>query len=130
MALIRLSGVDIIKDSNLILAGVDLTLDKGDFIGREALLAQKEKGLERKITSFEMIGKGIPRHDYEVYSGEEKIGFVTTGYLSPTLDKTIGLAMLDSKFTEIGTPILVQIRNKKVEAVVIHKKFLEKNYKK
>ena len=110
--------------------GFFVKLDKGDFIGREALIAQKVNGLERKIAGFEMIGKGIPRHDYEVYSGEEKIGFVTTGYLSPSLDKTIGLAMLDSKFTEIGTPILVKIRNKKVEAVVIHKKFLEKNYKK
>ena len=77
-----------------------------------------------------MKDRGIPRHGYEVMADGQKIGFVTTGYASPTLKKNIGLALIDSKFTEMGTEIQVVIRNKALKAEVISKKFYTKNYKK
>ena len=71
--------------------GMFVKLDKGDFIGRDALVKQKEEGLTRKIVGFEMIENGIPRHGYDILSDGKVIGFVTTGYNSPTLKKNIDL---------------------------------------
>lgn len=110
--------------------GMFVKLDKVNFIGRDYLFKQKEEGLKRKLVGFEMIDRGIPRHGYEVMAGEEKIGTVTTGYFSPSLKKNIGLALVDSKFSELDTEILIQIRNKPQRAKVINKKFYSKNYKK
>lgn len=110
--------------------GFFVKLKKDDFIGRDALIKQKEEGLKRKIVAFEMIDKGIPRHGYELYSEGEKIGFVTTGYMAPTVKKTIGLAMVDAKFSALGTEFLIAVRNKRLKVKVIEKKFYQKNYKK
>jgi aminomethyltransferase len=102
-----------------------------DFIGKQALVAQKEKGLERKIVGFELNDRGIPRHGYAVVDGEgESIGFVTTGYKSPTLGTTIGLAMVPIEQSEMGSTIHIDIRGKAKEATVVSKRFLKKNYKK
>ena len=71
-------------------------LDKEeDFIGKEALNKQWKEGLKRKVAGFELIGRGIPREGYEVYKDGKKIGHVTTGYMSPTLKKSIGNALID-----------------------------------
>ena len=77
-----------------------------------------------------MKDRSIPRHGYEVFAGDEKIGEVTTGYLSPSIKKNIGLALIDAKYSELGTAIFVKIRNKLNEAVVVSKKFYKKNYNK
>ena len=110
--------------------GFFVKLQKNDFIGKDALVKQKNDGLTRKIVGFEMIDKGIPRHGYEVYSEDEKIGFVTTGYMAPTVKKTIGLAMVNIDFSPLGTEFFIAVRNKKLKAKVIDKKFYQKNYKK
>lgn len=110
--------------------GFFVKLDKENFIGKEALLKQKEEGLEKKIVGFEMKEKAIPRHGYEVLVGDEKIGEVTTGYFSPSVKKNIGLALIDSKYSEVGTTIFVKVRNKLYEAVVVSRKFYKKNYNK
>lgn len=103
-------------------------LDKsGDFIGKEELNKQWSEGLKRKLAGFEMIGRGIPREGYEIQKDGVKIGHVTTGYMSPTLNKNIGNALLDSEFTPLDTEIDIMIRNKPVKAKVISKKFLKKN---
>jgi aminomethyltransferase len=104
--------------------------DKGNFIGKDALLKQKEEGLKRKIVGFEMIDNGIPRHGYEVRADNQKIGYVTTGYFSPTLKKNIGLALIDSKYAQLGNQIEIVIRNKPLKALIISKNFYKKNYKK
>lgn len=101
-----------------------------DFIGRDALFKQKQEGLKRKIVGFEMIDNGIPRHGYDVYAQGEKIGYVTTGYLSPTLKKNIGMALISSKFANIGNEINIVVRNKPLKALVSSKNFYKKNYKK
>ncbi|HWQ30113.1 MAG TPA: glycine cleavage system aminomethyltransferase GcvT [Negativicutes bacterium] len=110
--------------------GMFVKLDKPNFIGKDALVRQKAEGLKRKIVGFEMVGPGIPRHGYEVLSEGKAIGFVTTGYSSPTLKKNIGLAMVDIAHAELGAEIYIQIRKNVVPAKVISRKFYSKNYKK
>jgi len=96
-----------------------------DFIGKEALSRQWNEGLKRKLAGFEMIGRGIPREGYEIFKGDKKIGYVTTGYMSPTLKKNIGNALIDAEETELGNEIDIMIRNKPVKAKIIDKKFLK-----
>jgi aminomethyltransferase len=110
--------------------GMFVKLGKPNFIGKEALEKQKAEGLKRKIVGFEMEAPGIPRHGYEVLSNGKSIGFVTTGYSSPTLKKSIGLAMVDIEYSELGTPIEIQIRKNIVKAKVVRRNFYLKNYKK
>lgn len=110
--------------------GFFVKLDKKEFIGKEALLKQKQEGLKRKIVGFEMIEKGIPRHGYEVMVNGKATGFVTTGYFSPTLKKNIGLAMVGIENSELGSELDILIRNKPVKAKVVSRKFYVKNYKK
>lgn len=110
--------------------GMFVKLGKPNFIGKEALEKQKAEGLKRKIVGFEMEGPGIPRHGYEVLSEGKIIGFVTTGYYSPTLKKNIGLAMVDIAHSELGSSIDIQIRKNTSKAKVVSRKFYNKNYKK
>jgi len=105
-------------------------LNKENFIGKEALLKQKHDGLKKKLIGFEMKARAIPRHGYEVFADDEKIGVVTTGYFSPTLKKNLGLALVDTKYSDLGNTIFIQVRNKPYEAQIINKKFLNKKYKK
>ncbi len=97
-----------------------------EFIGKSVLKAQKENGTARKLVGIEMIEKGIPRNGYSVYMNNEKIGEVTTGTQSPTLKKNVGLALLDVDYSNIGTEVDVQIRNKRLKAVVIRTPFYKK----
>ncbi len=110
--------------------GFFVKLNKENFIGKEALAKQKSEGLKRKLVGFEMIDRGIPRHEYQVMADDKVIGFVTTGYASPTLKKNIGLALIDPAYSALDTEINIVIRNKALRAKVINKKFLAKNYKK
>lgn len=110
--------------------GFFVKLNKDNFIGKEALVKQKEEGLKRKTVGFEMKERGIPRHGYPVMADGKEIGFVTTGYQSPTLKRNIGLALIDAEYAELGTEIEISIRNKPAKAEVISRKFYTKNYKK
>jgi len=101
-------------------------LDKGDFVGKDALLQQKKQGLKKQVVGFEMLDAGIARQDYSVFSSDQKIGIVTSGTHSPTLKKAIGLALVDIKFSKIGTEILIDIRNQKKNAVVVKTPFYKK----
>lgn len=103
-------------------------LDK-NFIGRDALVKLKES-LPRRIVGLALLERGIPRQGYLVYHGEEEIGVVTTGYLLPNQESPIALALIDAKYSKIGTEVYVQIRNNKVLAQVRNKKFYQKNYQK
>jgi len=130
-AALPLYGQEIDKDITPLEAGLGfcVKLSKEKFIGREALAKQKSEGLKRKLAGFEMTERGIPRSHYQVYADGKKIGYVTTGSLSPTLNKNIGLALLDIDYTKEGTEIEVEIRNKKVKAKIIKKPFYTKKYK-
>ncbi len=97
-----------------------------DFIGKEALNKYFNDGMKRKLVGFELIERGIPREGYEVYKDGERIGHVTTGYLSPTLKKNIGNALIDTRYIDLGTEIDIIIRNKPVKARIIDRRFLKK----
>ncbi len=131
-ATLPLYGNELGKDISPLEAGIGMfvKLDKENFIGREVLAKQKEEGLKRKTIGFELLGKGIPRHDYPVLKDGEVIGHVTTGYQAPTVGKTIGLALIDAQYAEMGTEFDIQIRKKTVKAKMISKRFLQKKYKK
>ena len=109
--------------------GFFVKLNKPDFIGKDALKKQKEEGLKRKIVGFEMIEPGVPRHGYDVLAQGKVIGFVTTGYNSPTLKKNIGYAMVDIEYSELDTIIEIQIRKRTAKAKVVSRKFYNKSNK-
>ncbi|MBT2677531.1 glycine cleavage system aminomethyltransferase GcvT [Bacillus sp. ISL-35] len=110
--------------------GFAVKLNKeADFIGKDALKQQKENGLPRKLVGIEMIDRGIPRHGYPVYKGEVRIGEVTTGTQSPTLKKNIGLALIDTKETELGNEVEVEIRGKRLKAAVSATPFYKRDKK-
>jgi len=101
-----------------------------DFIGKQALVEQKEKGLKRKLAGFKMIDRGLPRNGYDVEVNGEKIGYVTTGGFSPSLKLNIGLALISAEYAKKGTEIGINIRGKAVRAEVVKKPFYSKKYKK
>ncbi|GAV23356.1 glycine cleavage system aminomethyltransferase GcvT [Carboxydothermus pertinax] len=99
---------------------------KEDFLGKEALLAQKNAGLKRKIVGLEMIGAGIPRQGYEIVFNQRGVGFVTSGTFAPYFKKNLALAMVDIDAAEIGTELEVIIRGKGVRARVVPKPFYKR----
>jgi len=115
-----LYGNDIDDTTSPLAAGLGwVTKFTKDFVGSENLKAEKEKGVSQKLVGFEMIDRGIPRHDYEIVdAGGHKIGRVTSGTQSPTLKKSIGLGYVDTAFAKEGTEIYINIRNQKVKAAV------------
>ncbi len=127
-ATLPLYGQEISKDINPLEAGLKffVKLNKAsDFIGKEALTKAQEEGLKRKMVGFELKERGIPREGYEVQKDGKVIGHVTTGYMSPTLKKSIGNALIDINEAEIGNEIDIIIRNKPVKAVIRDRKFLQ-----
>lgn len=120
-AKLPLYGQELSADITPIEAGIGFAVktDKEvDFFGKAVLAQQKANGAPRKLVGLEMIERGIPRHGYKVYRGETLIGEVTTGTQSPTLKKNVGLALLDKAYTELGTEVEVEIRSKRVKAIV------------
>ena len=109
--------------------GMFAKLDK-EFIGRDALAAQKADGLKRKIVGIELKDKAIPRHGYEVEADGKVVGVVTTGYNSISTGKSVCMAMLDIDYTKLDTEVAVRIRKKVFPGVVTKKRFYDKNYKK
>lgn len=98
--------------------GFFVKLDGDDFIGREALIKQKTEQQDRVQVEFQMVERGIARSHYEVQKEGQKIGWVTSGAFAPSLDKNIGLALIDRKYAEVGGEIDVMIRNKPVKGQI------------
>lgn len=100
--------------------------DKGDFVGRAALEAQRSAGVKRRLTGFEMTERGIGRDGYEVRIDGEAAGWVTSGGPSPTLNKNIGLCYLPAAAAESGRPIEIVIRDRPVAAVTVPTPFYKR----
>ena len=110
--------------------GIFVKLNKENFLGKDALISLKSQETQRKLVAFEMQGKGMIRGGYEIEADDKVIGFVTTGLKSPTLDKFIGMAIIDSNYAKAGTEIGVKVRKKLVSAVIVRRPFYKKQYKK
>ncbi|MBS1501407.1 MAG: glycine cleavage system aminomethyltransferase GcvT, partial [Bacteroidetes bacterium] len=95
-----------------------------EFTNSANLQQQKNEGLKRKLVGFEMIERGIPRHDYEIVDAAgNNIGRVTSGTQSPSLQKAIGMGYVRSEFAKEGTEIFINIRDNKVKAQVVKPPF-------
>jgi aminomethyltransferase len=101
-------------------------LQKGDFIGRDALIRQKEEGPARRLAGFEMSDRGIARDGCDVYVNGEKAGVVTSGSPAPFLKKNIGLAFLPAEFANIGQEITIDVRGKQLAAKVVPTPFYKR----
>jgi aminomethyltransferase len=130
-ACLPLYGHEISSEITPLEAGLSMfvKLDAGDFIGRDALAKQKSEGIPRKLVGFE-LDKGIAREGSIVLKDNKEIGFVTTGYHSPTLSKSIGLALVERSYGDMGAEFDIQVRKKVRNAKIISKRFYKKNYKK
>ena len=100
-------------------------LDKGNFVGRSALLAQKEQGVPRRLVGFMMDDPGIPRAEYPVYSDGREVGIVTSGTQSPSLRRGVGLALIETDCAEQGRQIEIGIRARQVAATIRKPPFIK-----
>ena len=124
-----LYGNDINDTTSPIAAGLGwITKFTKDFINKADLLKQKEEGTSRKLVGFEMVDKGIPRHDYLIKDAQGKeIGLVTSGTQSPSLSKAIGMGYVDVEVLKSASPIYIEVRGKLLEAKVVKTPFYNNN---
>lgn len=126
-----LYGNDISEETNPLEAGLGWTvaLDKEDFIGKDALVSLKEKGLSKKLVGFQLDEPGVARHGFQVWNESHQIGEVTSGTVSPNLGKSIGLAYVEAPYAKIGSSIMVEVRQRKLKATVVKTPFVKNKTK-
>jgi aminomethyltransferase len=130
-AKMALYGNDIDEDHTVLEADLEWIVkwQKGDFVGREALVRQKEKGVARKLVGFEMVDRGIARHGYPVFAGGVPSDTVTSGSFAPYLKKNIGLAYVPAASSAPGSEIEIEIRGRRAKAVVVPTPFYKRERK-
>ena len=123
-----LYGNEINDTTSPIAAGLGwVTKFTKDFVNAEAIKADKENGVATKLIGFELIDRGIPRHDYEIVDAEGNvIGHVTSGTQSPSLNKGIGMGYVNKEFAKEGSEIYIRIRKNDVKAQVVKTPFYKK----
>jgi aminomethyltransferase len=116
-----LYGNDINEDTSPIEAGLGwITKFTKEFVNSKALLEQKENGVKQRLRAFELETRGIPRQGYDIVDeAGNKIGVVTSGTMSPSLKKGIGMGYVNTGHTKFGSQIYIKVRNKSLPAVVI-----------
>ncbi|MBO4851627.1 MAG: glycine cleavage system aminomethyltransferase GcvT [Prevotella sp.] len=126
-----LYGHELSADISPVMAGLGMFCkpDKGEFIGREALIRQKAEGVPQRVVGVELEGKAVPRHGYTVLHEGKPVGVVTTGYQSISTGKSVCMALIDTSAAALDTPVEVQIRKKTFPGKVVKKRFYEKRYK-
>jgi aminomethyltransferase len=124
-AAMALYGHELDRETTPLEAGLGwvVKLDKGDFVGREALVRQKEAGVERTLVGFEVEGRGIAREGHGVSVGGEPAGRVTSGTWSPTFEKALGLAYVPVEHAAPGTALGLDVRGREVAARVVETPF-------
>ena len=124
-----LNGNDLTPEHNPLEAGLGFFVDlnKPNFTGREVLAQAKEQGLKQKLVPFRMQGKGPPpRPHYALFRGDDRIGQVNSGTLSPSMSQGIGMAYVPIEHSKIGTELRVEIRGQKFPAVIEKKPLYKK----
>jgi aminomethyltransferase len=123
-----LYGNDINDSTSPLEAGLGwITKFTKEFTNSENLKAQKEAGVSRKLVGFELIDRGIPRHDYEIVDANgNNIGIVTSGTQAPSLGKAIGMGYVKTEFAAVDSEIYILIRDKKIAAKVVKMPFYKK----
>jgi aminomethyltransferase len=123
-----LYGNDINDTTSPLEAGLGwITKFNKEFTNSANLKAQKEAGVSRKLVGFEMVDRGIPRHDYEIVDGNgNNIGIVTSGTQAPSLGKAIGMGYVKTEFSAVDSEIYILIRDKKIAAKVVKMPFYKK----
>lgn len=123
-----LYGNDINDTTSPIEAGLGwITKFDKEFTNSEEFKKQKENGTDRKLVAFELDERGVPRHDYDIVNGDgNKIGIVTSGTMSPSLGKGIGLGYVPNDLKSVGSKIFIQIRKKQIPATVVKLPFYKK----
>ncbi|MCU0342438.1 MAG: glycine cleavage system aminomethyltransferase GcvT [Ignavibacterium sp.] len=123
-----LYGNDIDQTTNPLEAGLGwiTKLTKSEFIGKDALLKVKEKGLNRKLVAITSDEKTFPRHGYDISVNNNKVGFITSGTVSPMLEKPIAMGYVETKYAEIGSDVNMLIRGKEVPAKVVKLPFVKR----
>ncbi len=116
-----LYGNDIDDSHTALEAGLGwvIKFDKEEFIGKSVLETQKENGLTRSLVGFEITDRGIARQGYPIYSGDRQIGVVTSGTMSITLGKAIGMGYVETGFEKLDTPLEIEVRNKRITGKVV-----------
>lgn len=109
--------------------GWAISFDKGEFIGRDALLKIRLEGPTHKLVGFEMVDRGVPRAGYDVLIDGQVVGEVTTGMKSPTTGRFVGLAFVPAEAATVGTELEIMIRNKLRRAVVVPRPFYVPAYR-
>jgi aminomethyltransferase len=128
-ARLSLYGHEIDETTTPIEAGLGwvVKLDKGDFLGREALLRRKQTPLERQLVGFEMVGRGIARQGYPIVGADgESVGVVTSGAPGLSVGKNIGLGYVPPALHPVGTKLGIEIRGKTIDAVVCKTPFYKR----
>ena len=127
-----LYGDELSPEISPVMAGLGMFCKyEKDFIGKDALLAQKAGELSRKLVGIELEDNAVPRAGYPVETPEgAEVGVVTTGYHSISLDKSICFALVEKEFSALDTPLSVRIRKKTFPGKVVKKRFYQTNYKK
>ncbi|MEJ5262369.1 MAG: glycine cleavage system aminomethyltransferase GcvT [Ignavibacterium sp.] len=122
-----LYGNDIDQTTNPLEAGLGwiTKLNKSDFIGKQALLKAKEN-LTRKLVAMISEEKTFPRHGYDISANGKKIGYITSGTVSPTLDKPIALGYVEKDFSAVDTEVNFVVRGKEFPAKVVKLPFVKK----
>jgi aminomethyltransferase len=123
-----LYGHEINEDTTLLEANLGwiCKLNKGDFIGREALAKQKEAGVTRRLVGFDVTERGIARDDQEVVINGERVGKVTSGSPAPFLKKNIGMAYVPAELASEGQQIQIDVRGKLVGAEIVKTPFYKR----
>ena len=123
-----LYGNDINDTTSPLEAGLGwITKFTKEFTNSENLKKQKEEGVTKKLVGFELLERGIPRHDYEIVDADgNNIGIVTSGTMAPTVGKGIGMGYVKTELADVDSEIYIQIRNNKVKAKVVKMPFYKK----
>jgi aminomethyltransferase len=121
---LNLYGNDITEETNPLEARLRWVVKfkkEGGFIGKEALQEIRDAGVERSLVGIQVVGRGIPRHGYEILdeAGEEVIGEVTSGGMAPTLGYGIAMGYVPLEFRKVGTPVKIRIRSRLVDGKIV-----------